>query len=155
MKIFVKSTCSRGSVWSACLWLRAWFVCGAVLACLCRVFRAPPGPGRGVALGGCPFGCLCMVLRGAVSHHRTFLWWRGVLRGAVLGRFGGGHSGLHGGSAWRCARGIRRGRAWSVPRMGWAWCLWWVDCTFLHGHDNTDAATPPFPIFFFFSSLNL
>ena len=128
MKIFVKSTSSWGSVWSACLWLRAWFVCGAVLACLCRVFRAPPGPGRGVALGGCPFGCLCMVLRGAVSHHRTFLWWRGVLWGAVLGRFGGGHSGLHGGSAWGVLGGFGVGgrgrcRAWAGPGASGGWIV--------------------------------
>ena len=36
-----------------------------------------------------------------------------------------------------------------MPRMGWAWGFWWVDCRFLHEHDNTDAASPPFPILFF------
>ena len=40
-------------------------MCGAVLACLCRVFRAPPGSGRGVALGGCPLAACAWCCAGS------------------------------------------------------------------------------------------
>ena len=64
MKIFVKNTCAWGSAWSVCLWLRAWLVCCAVLACLCRVFLAPPKSGRGVALGACPLAACAWCFAG-------------------------------------------------------------------------------------------
>ena len=41
----------------------------AGLTCLCPVFCARPGSGRGDALGGCPLGCLCVVLRRAIRYH--------------------------------------------------------------------------------------
>ena len=77
MKIFVKNTCAWGSAWSACLWLRAWLVCCAVLACLCRVFLAPPGSGRGVALGGCPLAACarCFAVSLHFYHNFTVSWF--------------------------------------------------------------------------------
>ena len=139
MKIFVENTCAWGSVWSACLWLPAWLVCGAVLACLCRVFRAPPGSGRGVALGGCPLAACVWCFTGqcitiGLSCGGTVCCW--VL---CSGRLGMGIGGCmvarlgvcSGGSAWA-------GVVDAVRGLGW--CLWWVDCTFLH------------PLLFFLSS---
>ena len=62
-------------------------------------FLCGSGPGRCVILGGRRLGRLCVVLRGVLCFHRVSLWWHGVLRGAVLGWLGGGHSG------WRCGLG--------------------------------------------------
>ena len=74
-------------------------MCGAVLARLCRSSVLP----LGVAMVFLWVAASWLLVHGAswaVHYHRTFLWWHGVLRGAVLGWFGGGCLGLHGGLAW-------------------------------------------------------
>ena len=86
---------------SARRWLRAWSVCGVGLACLCRVFCPRPGPGRGAALGGCPLGCLGVVLRGECATTRLFVVAQraaGFCARVIWGwPFGGGG---RGGLAW-------------------------------------------------------
>ena len=152
MKIFVKNICAWGSVWSACLWLRAWFVCGAVLACLCQVFRAPPGSGRGVALGGCPLAACAWCFAG--SAFTIGLSCGGAVCCGVpcSGGFGVGHLGLHGGSSWGVLGGFGMGgrgrcRAWARPGASGGWtvrfCMRWMTPTQRH---------PPFLTSFFISS---
>ena len=99
-------------------------MCGAVLARLCRSSVLP----RGLAVVFLWVAASWLLVHGAsraVRYYRTFLWWHGVLRGAVLGWFGGGHSGLHGGlalvglgdSAWAGVVGAAHGLA-LVPLVG-------------------------------------
>ena len=137
-----------GERWSACLWLRAWFVCGAVLACLCRSSVLP----RGLAVVFLWVAASWLLVHGAsrtVRYHRTSCGGAVVCGVRCSGGLGVGIRGCMAAWLW-VGSGIWHGRAWSVPRLGWAWRLWWVDCAFLYAHDNTDAATPPFPILFIY-----
>ena len=99
-------------------------MCGAVLARLC----CSSVLSQGLAVVFLWVAASWLLVHGtsrAVRYHRTFLWWRGVLWGAVLGWFGGGPSGLRGGlalgglggSAWVGVVGAAHGLG-LVPLVG-------------------------------------
>ena len=103
-------------------------MCGPGLACLCRVICPRAGSGRGAALGGCFLGCLGVVFRGAMCYHEALCGGT-----ECCGALCSGGLGWPFGVAWWPGLGLAseawHGRAWLVPRMGWAWGLVGELCT--------------------------